>query len=72
MACECEWTSQRCGNLVKISNIISGLFLIALGILRFIYNSQLTNFLQFLLSAYYMYHLYITKSFLTFIEYLQL
>ena len=54
MACECEWKSTHCENLIKIFNFLIGLFLVALGVLRFIFSSQLNNFQDFLLSAYYM------------------
>lgn len=54
MACEFEWGSQKCEKIVKIFNVICGLLLITLGILRFIYNEQLNNFTSIILSIYYM------------------
>ena len=55
MGCECEWGNKQCEIFIRILNTIAGAYLIALGILRFIFNAQLTNFLSFLLSVYYMY-----------------
>lgn len=55
MAIECEWKSNNCETLIRIFNFISGLYLIALGVLRFIFNSQISGFQAFLLSIYYMY-----------------
>jgi hypothetical protein len=61
---QCEWGTKQCLNTVKAMNIISALYLIALGVLRFIFNSQLINFLQFLLSAYYMYFIFLPIEYL--------
>ncbi len=58
MGIECKCQAEYWGKIVKVFNILSGLFLIALGILRFIFNVDLagdSKFLQFVLSAYYMY-----------------
>lgn len=52
--CECECTRRGCGIAIKLLNLCSGVFLMVLGIIRLVYNKQLTNFLQFLLSIYYM------------------
>jgi hypothetical protein len=55
MAWQFEWGTQKCEKFVKICNVIGGLLLITLGVLRFVYNDQLKNFLSVILSIYYMY-----------------
>ena len=55
MAWQFEWGTQKCEKLIKIFNVIGGLLLITLGVLRFVYNDQLKNFLSVILSIYYMY-----------------
>jgi hypothetical protein len=57
MGCDC--TGKGCETTIKILNIFGGLVLVGLSIVRFIFNSQLTNFLQFLLTIYYLYVKYI-------------
>jgi len=57
MACECHCTQSDFQKIIRILNILSGLFLIALGILRFVFISYLKRFLGFLLSIYYMYNI---------------
>jgi len=53
MGCQCQWGSNECEKLTRVLIIIGSLYLIAVGVLRFILGSEL-KFQQFLLSAYYM------------------
>ncbi len=51
----CEWTTQHCKNTLKLFNILAGGYLVANGILNFIWGEKM-NFTKALLSIYYMYN----------------
>ena len=54
MACECNCDSHACKRIVWILNIVAGGMLITLGVLRFVFFSQASSFLDVILSIYYM------------------
>ncbi len=49
----CEWTTKHCKNTLRLFNILAGGYLIANGVLNFIWGEGL-KFQKILLSVYYM------------------
>ncbi len=50
----CEWTTKHCKNTLTLFNILAGGYLIANGVLNFIWGTDM-QFKKSLLSIYYMY-----------------
>ena len=55
----CGWDDPKWLIIMKSLNCFSGGTLVLLGILRFVFYADLSGFLQYLLSLYYMYQLII-------------